>query len=285
MIPSTNLTVVPRLLAVVAMLAAVLVPRNVRADGVPPLAAQEQFSSFNGNDLSLGLGTLSQSITAGAPNFNTYMGSATSSIIGGVDPSVQASASVTGSDLSTIEVGSSAAESYYLMASGPSGSVPLIIASNVLANVTECCIVDGVSEGSAASSGYIRIFYDNDATMMIDELVNGGAGANYFVQTSSFVAPDITIPANTLITVDIGASAEAYSAGDSAFANVDPIISIDPSFAGASNYSLEFSAGIKGSSTSGPGSGSTVPEPSSFWLMTVGLLALVVCVKSGLLSA
>ena len=62
--------------------------------------------------------------------------------------------------------------------------------------------------------------------------------------------------------------------GGRADALVDPFISVDPSFAGASKYSILLSDGV-GNGDGGMGTGSgAVPEPASFALLGVGLATL-----------
>lgn len=81
------------------------------------------------------------------------------------------------------------------------------------------------------------------------------------------VSPNqLMIPSNVLITVTEGAAAGIEGTGSS-IAEVDPVFSIDPSFAGLSQYSLVFSPGILNAPLA------TTPEPSSLILILFGLIA------------
>ena len=69
--------------------------------------------------------------------------------------------------------------------------------------------------------------------------------------------------AGAVNTIELNAGAAAGFPSGSATASVDPYIEIDPSFANASQYSLEFSDGVE-----------NTPEPSSFWLTPAACCAL-----------
>jgi hypothetical protein len=81
---------------------------------------------------------------------------------------------------------------------------------------------------------------------------------------TSFSGTEVMIPADTLEEVVLHAGAGLSTPlGGTVSAYVDPTFTIDPSFAQASEYTLEFSP---------------VPEPASLPLMGLGVAALL-CVR------
>ena len=73
--------------------------------------------------------------------------------------------------------------------------------------------------------------------------------------------------AGTVYTVQVNAEAEVgfNATGETAFASADPFISVDPAFAGASNYSIIVSPDVSNSLPS-------VPEPN-MWPLVLTLSA------------
>lgn len=87
---------------------------------------------------------------------------------------------------------------------------------------------------------------------------------DFYVLPNTAYAISMSADANTLTYgVTTNNIPSSYS-----YAIVDPNISINPTFANANSYSLQFSAGVKN------GSPVSVPEPSTFLLLGGGLLGL-----------
>lgn len=143
---------------------------------------------------------------------------------------------------------------------GPSGvEVPLIFSAS---GATTASGPDTTSSVTAETSGVN--FYACSASGSA-----GGCGG----EPASFSGSQFfLLPSNSLSDVIVIDSGEAGSGTGSFSAVSDPMITIDPTFADASKFTLEFSAAP--GDTGGGGGSSPVPEPSTFTLLGTGLLAL-----------
>jgi hypothetical protein len=149
---------------------------------------------------------------------------------------------------------------YYIRIVGPDASaVPLLVNSH--AAFTSSNLVFGSGSGFVLSVDYNTIAYVGfgSSGLVIHEAtgsINGSSNALSITQT-------LTEKSNTDIFVHMFVSTNiAGNSVESSGAFLDPIFSIDPSFVGANNYSIETSPGI--------GNVSAVPEPSTWAMMFLG---------------
>jgi len=107
----------------------------------------------------------------------------------------------------------------------------------------------------------------------LGEYLSGGTIAEWetpenasgvIVSGTTDVDQAISISTDTIYQVIVGVHAESNVAGDTAYASVDPIISLDPSDPNSSLYTLVFSEGVT----------SPVPLPPALWLLLSGLAGL-----------
>jgi hypothetical protein len=166
---------------------------------------------------------------------------------------------------------------YYVEFVGPAGSVPVnVVVSGGVGNTNGWFAgtdIHGNPLGGDIADSFIEITqagFNGGAPLIVACAAEPGFACSKDSFAGSF---QFSLAANTLIQVQLQVDAGVptlYAGTYSAF--IDPVFSIDPSFAGASNYTLALSPGITqtaGSQTAG------TPEPSSFALLGFGLLALV----------
>jgi hypothetical protein len=173
------------------------------------------------------------------PGVVNYFGTnvtASGVITQGVDPYVAAS-------VTTKDVGGYAGADYdyYFEVAGPAGNVPVVVVANGLAQTTSAT------------------FYANASFQIPNLNVSEAATATPSSPASFSLNQSMNIPANTLEEVEIDAGVSIFLTG-TASASVDPQITIDPTFANAGEYSLEFSPNFL-----------AVPEPSIMALLPLGL--------------
>jgi hypothetical protein len=150
---------------------------------------------------------------------------------------------------------------YWVELVGPSGTVPLDITATGAASASGTVeFADSFIEAESVTGNNI-IFCAQAA--VVEPLC---AGSSSFSGTVA-----LTEAANTLFTIYLQADSFGYAnyAG-TASAFVDPLISIDPSFANANLYTLEISPDIR----QGNGAATGVPEPASVFLFGIGLAGL-----------
>lgn len=139
---------------------------------------------------------------------------------------------------------------YSFVVVGPAGtSVPLWVTASGFVSRSGASSSAGLHD---ASHAYFKITPQYFPMVLGAEICTGSGYAPTIPDTTcasattdsfAFNARKITVPANTVIFVDLWAGAKAVRGGQAA-ATVDPYIEIDPTFANASQYSLVFSNGI-----------------------------------------
>lgn len=185
---------------------------------------------------------------------------------GGDDPSSSFSATSDGPAVSA-----SAVNEYFLTACGPDGTVPLFVSASVIASAMNSANANENANAGAevliaeqVGSTYEQLFY----IYAQQALGPGGDDTGPTSVTNQIV----DIPANSLIEITTAAS--GFVNGGSASGSADPFIEIDPAFANAGEYTLEFSDGITAGAPSGPGGSMAVPEPASLAFCFTGLVGV-----------
>jgi hypothetical protein len=149
---------------------------------------------------------------------------------------------------------------YFIRIVGPAATaVPLLVNSH--AAFTSSNLAFGSGSGLVLNVDYNTIAYVGfgSSGLVVHEAtgsINGSSNALSITQT-------LTEKSNTDILVHMFVSTNiAGNSVESSGAFLDPIFSIDPSFVGANNYSIETSPGI--------GNVSAVPELSTWVMMSLG---------------
>jgi hypothetical protein len=177
-------------------------------------------------------------------------------------PAVQMTATSSSGGLDTVNAG--AGVLYYFEFVGPSGTqIPIIIDTSLSTAIT----------GNAGASSSIII--NTDPSDQVSPSFNASVTACQN-NTSPFACegdPGVFEGAIHLTAIsDVQGQIDLFirtggALGGLAAASADPKIMIDPSFSGASNFSLVLSTGVGNALTS-------VPEPASWALMLVGVGSL-----------
>ena len=193
-------------------------------------------------------GTTTFGPCASDPNCHPFTGSPINLSNGSI--SVSASGGLTpptlsvseGSNTNQVGVGASLQLDYYFTVTG-TGDPFVPVTVNAQGN-SSC------SPGACNPHSIFDIFVNNGGSVLTSP---PGPGQWSFNNT------DIQVQPGVIYHVEIAAGAIATAPGAfSAF--VDPTIQIDPTFANASNYSIEFSAGIENAATvPGPIAGAGLP--------------------------
>jgi PEP-CTERM motif len=201
----------------------------VSAKAQAPLPNASAFLYVEGVSQTLP-GTLTESKDGG-------LSSGTATFTPGLDPYLYASATA----YSGLGAEASADYTYYFEVEGPSGSVPVLVLAAGQAQTTSTA-------------------YYSDATFDIQNggtyEVNESADATANTPASFSFNQTVDMSANSVQEVDISAGVSIGFTG-SGNAWVDPQISIDPTFANASEYTLVFSPNF-------------VPEPPATRLLIFG---------------
>lgn len=135
-------------------------------------------------------------------------------------------------------------------------TVPLLISTNLVTSII------------GLANAYATIFVTTSLDSKEQQSCSlGDSGSNPCTATSfsGFVSIGATSGTVDQISLQVEVGAALGNNGvtvfpSSASASADPVISIDPSFAGASNYQIELSQGIGNT-------GSSAPEPGTFLLV------------------
>jgi hypothetical protein len=149
---------------------------------------------------------------------------------------------------------------YYIRIVGPDASnVPLIV--NSRGSFSSTNLVYGSSSSLLLSVGYQTIAYVGASTSGLTIL--GGSGSISGPASDLSITQTLSAQSNTDIFVHMYVVASIQgNTVESTGAFLDPIFFIDPTFAGADQYSIETSFGI--------GNVSAVPEPSTWAMMILG---------------
>jgi hypothetical protein len=138
----------------------------------------------------------------------------------------------------------------------PGDDVPLLISTNLLTSVS----ADG-GDGYAFSEILVSTALANNLGEVACTATSNGCLGEYPSEFSGTFGVNATSGTFDTVHLEIEASASPIpTAGASAFASADPLIYVDPSFAGANNYSILLSDGV-GNATS------ATPEPGTLMLM------------------
>jgi hypothetical protein len=156
---------------------------------------------------------------------------------------------------------------YYISIVGPDASaVPLLVNSQGSFTSTGCCVNSGTYAQFVLLVDSAQAFV-NFGTAGLEVLGNTGFTINTSSNSAS-ITGTLSEAANRSILVHMHVTSVILGNSDRSIgAFLDPLFSIDPNFAGASNYSIETSFGI------GNGVGA-VPEPSTWALMILGFCGL-----------
>jgi hypothetical protein len=152
--------------------------------------------------------------------------------------------------------------SFEVLGGNPGDQVPLLIFTNLFTSVSN-------TGGDGLGFAEILIYTNNGNTFLGNRVActaeNGtciGSPPNEF--SGSFGVTVSSGAVNQLgLEIEVGAANRGVN-GEAASAIADPMITIDPNFAGAANYSLEFSPGV--GNEVGPG----IPEPGTLALLGCG---------------
>jgi hypothetical protein len=224
------------------------------------------FGGGVGIDLNAGGGSLTHtgsssftgSVSAVVPGIG---GTATAQIQGTISPSPSISAFTSNSGAADLFAASAQnILDYYIRIVGPNASaVPLLVNSQAAFTSSNLVFGSGSQFVLSVDSNTIAYVGFGVAGLEVFQhtgLINGSFNALSITQT-------LTEASNKDILVHMFVSSTiAGNSVESIGAFLDPIFSIDPSFLGASNYSIETSAGI--------GNVSAVPEPSTWAMMILG---------------
>jgi hypothetical protein len=171
--------------------------------------------------------------------------------------------------------GAMATVTYYFQVLGPPGDiVPILIATSLKAAGTH----PSLGIGFATLSIHTTAAGDSVVAVCSNGTCGGGSS---FVGMLSTRARSGDL--NTISMQVEGSTGSSLTSGNSATASVDPFIFIDPSFAGASLYSIAVSPGVANAAA--------VPEPASRVLVALGALVLALAAaasrkrRSGLVMA
>jgi hypothetical protein len=201
--------------------------------------------------------------TDSSGTFSTGCAMATLSYQDGVASITASGYNTNGSYASTV---STEVTYYFEVVGSISEPVPVDISGSASASTT--CV--NVNECSVYGTASLDTPFE-DATACSSNLVAGGGGCSVATPTNIEENPfsltltgDVNPGAIYEIDVTAGGTSNSYL-GSSFSASIDPQVTIDPSFADASDFTLEFS----------PNPASAVPEPSSMSLL------LVICLGFG----
>jgi hypothetical protein len=148
--------------------------------------------------------------------------------------------------------------------SGGTIPIPILITGTATAGITS----DPPSSGAGADAVIaLSSFNPSDQLPSLSISAPTNCGQDYCSHTNNFVLQGIVTYGEAVsVIMTGGASAQANFGGGLnlayAYASADPVISIDPSFANASDYSILLSPDV---------GNSEVPLPDAAWLMLSGL--------------
>jgi hypothetical protein len=153
---------------------------------------------------------------------------------------------------------------YYIRIVGPDAfAVPLIVDSH--GSLSSTNLVYGSGSSLLLSVGYQTIANVGASTSGLTVL--GGSGSISGPASNLSITQTLSVQSNADIFVHMFVSTTLVgNSVESSGAFLDPVFSIDPSFVGANNYSIETSAGI--------GNVSAVPEPSTWAMLIFGFAGI-----------
>jgi hypothetical protein len=239
---------------ILSAIAAAAVPAASYADVVP--SAQIQVEAVGGITIYTA-GTVSGTGFNGGSEGGSSSGTATASYSGG-SASVSASGSTSGG-IATANSFGTASVVFYLIVSGSAPdvtTVPLIFSGN---DTTSASGPEAEAQGDFETPG------GQINSCSASGVYAGRCGSQPSSNSGSL---DYNATPGELLVMSFLATGVSSLGTGSWSASVDPEVEIDPSFADASDFALEFSA-----------SSSSVPEPSSTLPLCIGLLAVLGAVR------
>jgi hypothetical protein len=236
-----------------AVAVVVALPVNSHADSIP--AAIFEVEAIGGITISTA-GTVSGTAFNGGSEGGTASDTATASY-GGGDASVSASGSTVGG-VATANSAGQGMVTYFLMVARIAGSgselVPLIFTGS------------GTTSASGPFTTAYAYFETPGGQLYACSASGSAVGTCGTLPSSNSGSIDYSVSSNTLYDVQVIASGSSGLGSGTWSASVDPQVEINPSFADANDFTLEFSPGAPSAIT---------PEPSSTLMLGTGLLALL----------
>ena len=245
--------IVSRGLSLAAILAFAALPSVARADGVPSAGFS---GSASGSNASLsGPGTLNGSACSPGPEGGCESGTVTLAYSGG-----NASASASGTTSGGNGVPNAVADGvvfFFFIVSGPANTeVPLIFSGS---GSTSASGVYATSQSQFYSPGG---FFDACSESGVPGACSNGAGG---LEPTSYAGQKFaSISSNTLEDIEVIVGGGSTLGSGSWSASVDPTIEINPTFADAGEFTIEFSPDII---TVPP----SMPEPATWALLLIGI--------------
>jgi hypothetical protein len=247
------------LLILLAAGAALVLPSASYADDVaPPIVSLQATGAQSLTTTGSIFGTTTNIVIEGG----TQTSSATAAY-GLGDASVSANGSTVGGENTAVS-SAEAVVVYYLEAVQTSGTpvsvsaIPLIFSGTVTTNAS------GIQADASAS------FETPAGSIDACSKTTGPCGSS----ASNSATLTYNASPGAIYDIEVNAGGGSGVGSGTWFASADPEAEIDPSFAYAKDFTLEFSPGPS-SSTGGTNPPPTVPEPSNLALLSVGLSALL----------
>jgi hypothetical protein len=218
--------------------------------------------SFNNAPLPQFGFTADEAYPAGQNGFGNYpAGYGTAAVFGQPAPTLIVSTQGAAESIATLN--------YYFYLNGPTGVVvPIVISGAVATNGCGGACTQGLAVAPAT------VFQNNGSTYSPDLPC-----LEVSISCSSGFSLDYSAVSDETYEIELGGVAASLEAGQyfginydeylglPAAVSIDPIISIDPTFADADQFQLMFSPNVGNSPTS-------VPEPPTFALFAAGLIGL-----------
>jgi hypothetical protein len=152
--------------------------------------------------------------------------------------------------------------SFEVLGGNPGDQVPLLISTNLLTSVSD-------TGGNGLAFSEILIYTNNGNTFLGNRVACTDENNNCIGSPPSEFSGSFGVTVSSgasdqlVLEIEVGAANHGTD-GESVSAIADPMIMIDPNFAGAANYSLAFSPGV------GNEVGPAIPEPGTLTLICCG---------------
>jgi hypothetical protein len=243
-------------LSLAAILAFAVLSSVARADSVPSATFSGSVSQSNAS-LS-GPGTLNGALCFSGPFGGCENSSVTLSYSGGT-----ASASANGTTSGGNGVPNATAGGtviFYFIVSGPANTeVPLIVTAS---GSTSASGVDVISQSQFMSPGGSFDACSSSGAGAAGACSNGTGG----VEPTSYSGQKLfSVSSDTLEDIEVIVSGASSSGSGTWSASVDPTVEINPDFADAAEFTIEFSPNV---------APANMPEPPTWTLLLIGMAAL-----------